>query len=316
LSICHQIKYWSAHKIAAFIGHSARRAQGPVLRSILIGTIFKRLVRWQKLEMRSTTAFGAIMYLSLPDSIQTCIFLTGCWEPTITKIVSTSLQAGDIFIDVGANVGYYTLLASLLVGGNGKVYAIEASPSIFSRLKKNISANNLNNVQLFNMAVSNAQGKIWIWTAPKGNLGHSTIVESVAATDGHHREAEVSCNTMGALISLADLLAARMIKIDIEGAERLAIEGVLPHLREFSERTEWLIELSPAFCPGGPKDTDWIFNIFIDAGYSAYKIENSYKPLSSAFESASANQIARITEAPQDRLNDILFSKRRERCPN
>ena len=115
----------------------------------------------------------------------------------------------------------------------------------------NVYANRISNTKLFNVAVSNEPGKVWIWTAPKGNLGHSTIVNSVAAADGHHREAEVPCDVIGALVPLPDLLATRLIKMDIEGAERLAIEGVLHYLGQFSPRTEWVVELSPKFSPGG-----------------------------------------------------------------
>lgn len=66
----------------------------------------------------------------------------------------------------------------------------------------------------------------FVWTALEGNLGHSTIVDAVAMADGDSQEAEIPCDSLPSLISLPDLLNARLTKIDIEGAERLAIEGI------------------------------------------------------------------------------------------
>lgn len=312
MNISEQIKSWGVYQMANAISYGTKSVRRPALRRFLIDTLFQRYIGWRNLEVRCRTAFGVKMDLCLPDAVQTSIYLTGWWEPTISGIFSTSLEKGDIVIDIGANVEYYTLLASSLVGATGKVYAIEASPRIFKRLERNVSINSICNVKLFNVAVSNEAGKVWIWTAPESNLGHSTIVNKVALADGHRQEAEVPSNVISALVPLNDLLAARLIKMDIEGAERLAIEGVLPHLCEFSERTEWLIELSPAFSPGGYQDTDWIFNSFIEAGYSAYCVENSYKPLSSTIDELNLGQVVRTTEPPRTRLSDVLFSKIRE----
>lgn len=309
MSLAHQIK----SQVLNLIGYITRNSRWFTLRRFLTKKIFNRLVRQQKYELKATTSFGSVMHLAVPDSIQTSIFLTGVWEPSITAIISKSLAAGDIFIDIGANVGYYSLLASKVVGNTGKVYAFEASPSIYRRLQHNMAANQSKNVISLNVAISNKPGTLWIWSAPEGNLGHSTVVDTVAERDGHHREAEVTCDGVAAFVPLADLISARLIKIDIEGAERLAIEGLIPYLGQFSDRTEWLIELSPSFCPGGAQDTDWIFNTFISAGYSAYKIENGYhKPFSRGDTSHGSIELIRVTEPPQERLNDILFTKHLE----
>jgi FkbM family methyltransferase len=248
------------------------------------------------------------MELNLPDSIQTAIFLTGTWEPAITSLVSSALKPGHIFVDIGANIGYYTLLASKLVGEEGKVYAFEASPSIFRQLENNTRRNNAVNVQLKNVAVSNGPGFVSIWTAPQGNLGHSTIIDRVAQAEGHSLEAQVRSDRLPSSMPINDLLQARLIKMDIEGAERLAIEGLLSHLTDFTPQTEWLIELSPAFAPKGKEDTDWIFQAFLSAGYRAFRIDNVYN-LPLAEDAHPSNKLTEMLAPPSDRLSDILFSK-------
>src|SRR5262245_25225023 len=87
------------------------------------------------------TRWGDQLEVTLPDLISGVISATGQWEPAITQYVRTRLRAGDTFIDVGANIGYFTLLASRLVGPTGHVYAIEASPSIYQRLTRNVGLN-------------------------------------------------------------------------------------------------------------------------------------------------------------------------------
>src|SRR6476619_7171728 len=76
------------------------------------------------------TERGGRIFVSGQDVIQRYIYSFGVWEPALTNFVKTRLRAGDTFIDVGANIGYYALLASGLVGASGTVVSIEASPSI------------------------------------------------------------------------------------------------------------------------------------------------------------------------------------------
>ena len=302
------VKAWLTNRMAMVISFGVRRTRRVAIRRFLIESIFERYFGWRRLDLVGKTAFGAKMHLSLPDSIQTSIFLTGRWEPQISGIVSATLLPGDVFIDIGANVGYYTLLAAQLVGDSGKVYSFEASPTIYGHLRQNVALNGIGNAQMFNVAVSSGLGEVSIWSAPEGNQGHSTIIESVARADGHHLEAVVPCDALPNLLPLDDLLSARLIKIDIEGAERLAIEGVVDVLSEFSKRTEWLVELSPAFSPGGSADTDWVFHAFVDAGYSAYRVENNYGSLVDE-AGASMRALVRLNMPPRERLNDVLFTK-------
>ncbi len=304
-----KLKKSIAYQLTILVAKLTRSSISLNIKNIILKKIYYPYCAWRKFDLEGKTFFGATMYLSLADGLQTNIFLSGYWEPAITKIISKSLTKEDIFIDIGANVGYYTLLASQLVGNKGKVYAFEASPKIFNQLEKNIFKNKITNTILFNVAISNQSGSTWIWSAPEGNAGHSTIMDNVAAEDGHTREAEIPCGTIGQFVPQDDLRSARLIKIDIEGAERLAIEGILPSLAQFSTRTEWIVELSPNCSPGGIKDIDWIFNIFIEAGFKAYKIYNSYSNMLDDSLSPGAYPLDFLEFPPADLVYDVLFSK-------
>ena len=101
----------------------------------------------------------------------------GVWEPNISNAIENLLIPGDVFVDVGANIGYDTLLASTLVGSSGTVVSIEALPSTFENLSKNVACNSAKNVRIVNAAVAEKSGPVTIYSAPKANIGASTIVK-------------------------------------------------------------------------------------------------------------------------------------------
>lgn len=274
-----------------------------------LAQVWHRHFAWRGDRIPGRTSFGAKMLLKPCDSIQGRILTTGVWEPVISKVISDSLSAGDVFIDVGANVGYYTLMAAMKTGSAGVVYAIEASPSVFADLSTNVDLNGLKNVTVLNVAVSDAPGELPIFLAGDANVGHSTIIQDLASHDGHKQEAIIRADVLQSLVPLDVLLKARLIKIDIEGAERMAIQGLAPTLSKFSARTEWLMELSPEFSPGGQSDVDWIFAQFAENGYSCYVIPNDY---GQADDSGMVKRgLQRCTEAPTGRLSDVLFTRAR-----
>jgi predicted methyltransferase len=129
------------------------------------------------------TRFGFSLQVKLPDTIQKVILLTGRWEPFLSRFVLDTLRPGDTFVDLGANIGYYSLLASRLVSEKGRVYAIEGSPSIFERLTENVALNKMTNITAIHAIVSDKQGSRPFWRAREPHSGLSTAVESVAL---HH----------------------------------------------------------------------------------------------------------------------------------
>ena len=120
-------------------------------------------------ERVSITSFGAKISCNLNDMVARFIFLFRIWEPSITSVVQKTLKEGDVFVDAGANIGYYTLLASKLVGDTGRVISIEALPEIFKRLESNVVSNCAKNVRLVNIAVANEIGELPVYEAPSWN---------------------------------------------------------------------------------------------------------------------------------------------------
>ena len=115
---------------------------------------------------------GIKMYLDPTDQVMTpTILVIGIWETSETYWFLRTVKPGDTVVDAGANVGYYTIIGSRLVGDKGKVYAFEPEPANFALLQKNVRLNGLTNVVLERKALSNRKGtmKLFIADANKGD---------------------------------------------------------------------------------------------------------------------------------------------------
>ncbi len=238
--------------------------------------LLKPVVNWRDFSTFGSTKYGVSYKVRFPDFIQQMIYYFGVWEPPITKIMQQCLSEGKIFVDVGANIGYNTCLAAKLVGTTGRVHAIEASPSIFVALLENIALNKAQNIATYNKAVYDRETKISLYKGPASNIGYSTTSQHRAKRDDLSEEAAVIAQPLHMIVPAADLYEARLIKIDVEGAEWFVINGIREHLDRFSSTTEWLIELSPTEIREQGGDVDVIVKLFTNAGYKLYVVENRY----------------------------------------
>ncbi len=165
---------------------------------------------------------GIRMYLDPKDLIITpAIFGFGSWEAIETAWFLRVVKPGDIIVDAGANLGYYTIIGSRLVGDTGKVYAFEPEPASFALLQKNVRLNGLTNVVLEQKALSNRKGIVKLFIAPLNKGDHriyqpegesrtSVEVEAVRLDEYFHDHER----------------GIDLIKMDTQGAEGLILEGM------------------------------------------------------------------------------------------
>jgi FkbM family methyltransferase len=304
-----------APALAYAVGAYIRHVPFALGKRFLVHRVFDRHVRWRHLKTITRTRFGARMEVELPDTIQTCILLAGIWEPGVTRYLLDALRPGDTFIDVGANVGYHSLLAASLVGPTGRVVAFEASPTVFRSLQRNLQLNRYRNIDPWNLAISDQAGQVAIFSASEENQGHSTIVPGLAARENQRFETMIRADTLPAAVPASVLYSARIVKIDVEGAERLVIGGISGTLATFGEDTEWIVELSHEFSPGGHDDTNWIFEQFRSHGYRAYRLPNDYS-IGPLLDPPRFIAPVRLNSAPTERLVDVVFTKRPESMIN
>jgi FkbM family methyltransferase len=169
---------------------------------------------------------GLKMFLHPKDKVITYrVMADGLWEENETHWVSQFVGEGDTFVDIGANVGYFTLVASRLVGENGHVYAFEPDPVAFSILQRNVRLNGLDNVTLEQKAVSNEPGSIQLFLSEE-NKGNHQIYE----TEEKRLAIDVEA------VPLDDYFRdydgdIDFIKIDTQGAEGVIVQGMDEVLR-------------------------------------------------------------------------------------
>jgi FkbM family methyltransferase len=245
-------------------------------RPVWNSVVTRLLARGHDVDLQATTRFGARMNVKFPDSIQSYVYFFGVWEPAITAYLTQALSPGDIVIDIGANVGYDTLLASHLVGPSGNVHAIEASPHVYRLLTGNLALNQTANVTPHFAAVCASACTVPVYLHDRCNLGGTTIVPSVARRRAVTLEASVSGLPLAAIVPEHTILAARLIKIDVEGAEWPVVQGfsgLLPHLASY---TELLIEVSAEGLSDHGIGIPEFLALFRRAGFSPYVIGNRY----------------------------------------
>ena len=112
---------------------------------------------------------GHRMLLDSRDSLGLSIW--GIHEPLVTKIFEKEIRNGYVVLDIGAHIGYFTLISAKLVGKNGKVFAFEPDPANFALLKKNIASNCYKNVIISQKAITSKNGKLKLHLS-KDSTGH------------------------------------------------------------------------------------------------------------------------------------------------
>jgi FkbM family methyltransferase len=189
--------------------------------------------RWVPRDQLFVNAQGHKLFLDPGDMGMARAFLLsgGQWEETETRLFSSFVKKGMTVVDVGANVGYYTLLAARLVGEKGKVFAFEPNPENFALLTRNVAANGYKNVVLVPKAVSNQSGTASLLIDKASSGGHS-----LSAFRGGADFVQVET------VSLDEYFADRqeridVLKIDAEGAEMAILNGMSQLLERNTDLT-------------------------------------------------------------------------------
>lgn len=139
----------------------------------------------------------------------------GSYEYEKQASFSEKIRPGNIVYDIGANVGFYTILASRLVGKAGHVYAFEPAPENMAFLQKHLAINSIRNVTTFDCAVTNSVGTISFEEGSNRFLGHVSPRGNIV----------VKATSLDHLFLNSEILLPNVIKMDIEGTELDALRG-------------------------------------------------------------------------------------------
>lgn len=205
--------------------------------------------------------------LSLRDWIQQQIYFFDFYDERGIRFIQSQLKYGDTFIDIGANIGAYSLIAAKLVGEKGQVIAFEPINQVRNRLIENVALNKFKQIVLEPLAVFDENTKLTLHISSQDNFGMSSM----------HAHDEVSGLTQIVQTVRIDEYVKNhfmnkidMIKIDIEGAELFALKGMVSTLMRFKPLV--LIEICSDVLDGTNLRTDEIYTFFQQLNYSPFCI--------------------------------------------
>lgn len=225
-----------------------------------VGRKIGRALGWRRVR----TKHDFVMDLDLQDWIPQDIFLTGEFEPATTAVARKLLKPGDIVVDVGANIGYYSLLFCSCVGKAGHVYSFEPVPKLASALCNNVELNRFEQITLSDLALSDHDGEARFYVGPDDNSGLSSL-----------RPPRESSDTLDVRLARFDGFFTQdkkisLIKIDVEGAELAVLRGMQDYLR--SHRPYILLEVTNRFLKEMGDSEESLISFLQDFGYSCYVI--------------------------------------------
>jgi len=232
-------------------------------------------------------------------------------EKATTELFKKVVKEGNTVVDLGANIGYFTLLAAKIVGPKGKVFAFEPEPKNYSYLVKNINLNNYNQVTALQKAVSNKKGETKLYICDY-DTGHHTInqyegIESYSRgrkTKEHFIEIET--------IILDEFFknkeeSINVIKMDIEGAESLALAG-MDNILKNNKKLKMFIEFFPLLIEKmGNSPREFIKKLLGDYQFSISVIPDDYDALKGRMiKINSANDVMVFRKKKEDHINLFL----------
>jgi FkbM family methyltransferase len=239
------------------------------------------------------------MFLDLKDAVITpTLFLRQIIEPLETELFKKEVKKNSIVLDLGANVGYYTLIFARLVGDDGKVFAFEPDPNNFALLKKNVEINGYQNVVLVQKAVSNKTGKGRLYLS-KNNFGDHRIYDS----NSKRKFIEIETVRLDDYFKDFDG-KINFIKMDIQGAEPLALEG-MAELLSRNRKLKILSEYWPLGIKRCEKDHEEYLKSLINYGFQLYTINEPKKKI----EPCDISKILKTFPAEKENFTNLYCVK-------
>ena len=184
-------------------------------------------------------------------------------EPLTTKLLSKELKKDMTCLDVGGNIGYYTLLESNIVGEHGKVIAIEPSPPNFQQLKKNLEIQDVKNVDAYNFAAGDKDGEINFLIYEESN-GSFTIPDG-ETTDLPGELIKVQAKKLDTFLDELKVNHIDFVRMDVEGYESHIIQG----MKNTIEKSKPMFQIEVHASLMGKDDTKKFLTKFQEYGYEA-----------------------------------------------
>ena len=205
--------------------------------------------------------------------------------------MKSSVKHGDTVLDIGANIGFVSRVLSKCAGANGMVFAFEPDTENFRHLQKELKF--LSNVKPVHAAVSDTAGVITVYRSPMLNVDHRTY-----PINDYTSKEDVRCVTIDGF--LPDDATVTFIKMDIQGFEFTALQGMRRTLQRNSEHLKMLMELWPAGLKKAGSSALQVFDFLAQSGYEMHLIEGKKRSL------LTRGQIIEKNDLPDEIYYNVL----------
>lgn len=240
----------------------------------------------------------------LTDHVQQKIYFMGAYEPVETHIYKQLIQQDSVVFDLGANVGYYSLIAGNLLDAKGRVHSFEPIPHNFSMLKTNVESNSFApRIKLNNSALWDENTTL-DFQLPKGGLNNCGTYS--AAMDHNSQGPVFKCPamTLDSYCTKNNIEQLDLIKMDVEGAELHVLRGGIETLKQFQPLL--LIEVRDDMFMRFDNTTDDFFKILAPLDYKAW-VPNDLKGFGETVSSFSNIPMANVLFYPENK--EIQFAQ-------
>ncbi len=197
-----------------------------------IASLKRRVWKLAKPPFEIPWLYGTRVLVSARDQTSQVLFLTGVFEPNEFVFLDRVLKPGMTFLDIGANIGLYSLFAAAKVGPAGTVVSLEPSSREFKKLQSNVELNGFRQVQLLRVAASDHAGSAELRIANEEQAGLNTLGQFAHDT-GLAGNETVRLERIDELGRRLELARVDVIKMDVEGAELYALHGAEETLKAF-----------------------------------------------------------------------------------
>ena len=214
---------------------------------------------------------GVTICLNKQDSIVSGALALGCYESHLLDKFLDLLKPGMFVVDIGANIGLYTILSSSRVGPKGKVVAIEPEPTNCSYIAKSLAANQFTNGTIHQKALSDKNGEITLFLCESNNADHRIYDAAEGSTSLGRKGVSIPTARLDDLLG-EDRSKVDLIKMDIQGAEAIALKGMLGTLTA-NPKLKMMMEFWPWGLKQAGSDPKKLLKDLRDIGFNIFEFD-------------------------------------------
>jgi FkbM family methyltransferase len=189
------------------------------VRPAILASLLKRSLLLKRQEI--ITSEG-VFFVDIASNFGYPLVKRGIYEPQMLKVIKECLRPGGLFVDLGANEGYFSVVASKIVGSAGRVFAIEPQRRLQPVIDRNLARNDCQNVIVLPLAISDDSKPLTLHLSPDMNTGSTAAIQTTRYPLSTQKAESI---TLGELFEQQRIDTCDLLKVDIEGYEYEAILG-------------------------------------------------------------------------------------------